>query len=154
MNNLTTALETNASQRATNLRMVQAAGILLALLNFAYILYKFLSSLRRADSAAVDVEALLRRANAGGRAGAAFRAALGEAVAGALTAVIALADPGEVVVGGEWGSDPVVLEAARSALAAAPRTVTLRAPSCTLEPALVGARAHAVAMLRRDLVPP
>lgn len=51
MNNLTTALETNASQRATNLRMVQAAGILLALLNFAYILYKFLSSLRRADSA-------------------------------------------------------------------------------------------------------
>ena len=110
------------------------------------------AGLRRADSAAVDVEALLRRANAGGRAGAAFRAALGEAVAGALTAVIALADPGEVVVGGEWGSDPVVLEAARSALAAAPRTVTLRAPSCTLEPALVGARAHAVAMLRRDLV--
>lgn len=51
MNNLTTALEVNASQRATNLRMVQAAGILLALLNFAYILYKFLSSLRRADSA-------------------------------------------------------------------------------------------------------
>ena len=51
MNNLTTALEMHASQRATNLRMVQAAGILLALLNFAYILYKFLSSLRRADSA-------------------------------------------------------------------------------------------------------
>lgn len=51
MNNLTTALETNASQRASNLRLVQAAGILLALLNFAYILFKFLSSLRRADSA-------------------------------------------------------------------------------------------------------
>jgi len=54
MNNLTTALELNASQRATNLRMVQAAGILLALLNFAYILYKFLSSLRRADSAILE----------------------------------------------------------------------------------------------------
>ncbi len=51
MNHLTTALELNASQRATNLRRVQAAGILLALLNFAYILYKFLSSLRRADNA-------------------------------------------------------------------------------------------------------
>lgn len=49
MNDLTTALEANATERATNLRMVQAAGILLALLNFAYILYKFLSSLRRAD---------------------------------------------------------------------------------------------------------
>lgn len=51
MNDLTTALETNASQRATHLRLVQAAGIVLALLNFAYILYKFLSSLRRADAA-------------------------------------------------------------------------------------------------------
>ena len=54
MNGLTTALEMNASQRATNLRMVQAAGILLALLNFVYILYKFLSSLRRADSAILE----------------------------------------------------------------------------------------------------
>jgi HPt (histidine-containing phosphotransfer) domain-containing protein len=54
MNGLTTALEVNASQRATNLRMVQAAGILLALLNFAYILYKFLSSLRRADNAILE----------------------------------------------------------------------------------------------------
>lgn len=108
--------------------------------------------LRRADSAAVDVEALLRRANAGGRAGAAFRASLGEAIAGALTAVIALADPGEVVVGGEWGSDSVVIEAARSALATAPRTVSLRAPACTDEPALVGVRSQAVAMLRRDLL--
>lgn len=108
--------------------------------------------LRRADSAAVDVEALLARANAGGRAGATFRASLGQAIAGALTAVIALADPGEVVVGGEWGSDPVVLEAARTALATAPRTVALRAPSFTDQPALVGARTQAVAMLRRDLL--
>ena len=54
---------------------------------------------------------------------------------------------GNVRTAKSWGA-----EAARSALAAAPRTVTLRAPSCTLEPALVGARAHAVAMLRRDLV--
>jgi nitrate/nitrite-specific signal transduction histidine kinase len=49
MNDLTTALEAHATERATHLRRVQAAGILLALLNFAYILYKFLSSLRRAD---------------------------------------------------------------------------------------------------------
>lgn len=87
-----------------------------------------------------------------GRLGEAEVGALGLAIAGALTAVIALADPGEVVVGGEWGSHPRVLEAARSAVAAAPRTVALRAPTCTREPALVGARTHAVATLRRDLL--
>jgi HPt (histidine-containing phosphotransfer) domain-containing protein len=55
MNDLTTALEKNATDRANFLRMVQAAGILLALMNFAYILYKFLSSLRRADEAILEV---------------------------------------------------------------------------------------------------
>jgi HPt (histidine-containing phosphotransfer) domain-containing protein/two-component sensor histidine kinase len=55
MNDLTTALEKNATERANFLRLVQAAGILLALLNFAYILYKFLSSLRRADEAILAV---------------------------------------------------------------------------------------------------
>ena len=55
MNDLTTALEKNATERANFLRLVQAAGILLALMNFAYILYKFLSSLRRADEAILAV---------------------------------------------------------------------------------------------------
>ena len=55
MNDLTTALERNATERANFLRMVQAAGILLALMNFAYILHKFLSSLRRADAAILAV---------------------------------------------------------------------------------------------------
>jgi two-component system, chemotaxis family, sensor kinase CheA len=55
MNDLTTALEKNATQRANFLRMVQTAGILLALLNFAYILYKFLSSLQRADKVIFEV---------------------------------------------------------------------------------------------------
>lgn len=55
MNDLTTALEKNATDRANFLRLVQAGGILLALLNFAYILYKFLSSLRRADAAILEV---------------------------------------------------------------------------------------------------
>ncbi|WP_168734352.1 type IV pili methyl-accepting chemotaxis transducer N-terminal domain-containing protein [Pseudothauera nasutitermitis] len=51
MNDLTSVLEVNATRRADFLRMVQSVGILLALLNFIYILYKFLSSLRRADQA-------------------------------------------------------------------------------------------------------
>jgi two-component system, chemotaxis family, sensor kinase CheA len=50
MNQLTTALESVASQRANTLRMVQTAGIALALLNFAFILFKFLRRLRTSDA--------------------------------------------------------------------------------------------------------
>ncbi|HSV35607.1 MAG TPA: ATP-binding protein, partial [Ramlibacter sp.] len=51
MNDLTTALESVASQRASNLRAVQTGGIALALLNFAFILFKFLNRLRTSDAA-------------------------------------------------------------------------------------------------------
>jgi len=51
MNELTTDLETAASQRASTLRMVQTAGIVLALLNFLFILFKFLGRLRQSDAA-------------------------------------------------------------------------------------------------------
>ena len=50
MNELTTALEAVASQRANTLRMVQTVGIALALLNFAFILFKFLRRLRTSDA--------------------------------------------------------------------------------------------------------
>ncbi len=55
MNELTTALESVASQRATTLRMVQTVGIALALLNFAFILFKFLRRLRTSDA---EIEAV------------------------------------------------------------------------------------------------
>jgi signal transduction histidine kinase len=51
MNELTTALEAVASDRATTLRMVQTGGIILALLNFAFILFKFLRRLSTSDAA-------------------------------------------------------------------------------------------------------
>lgn len=51
MNELTTALEGVASERASNLRAVQTGGIVLALLNFAFILMKFLRRLRTSDAA-------------------------------------------------------------------------------------------------------
>lgn len=50
MNQLTTALEAVASQRANTLRMVQTVGIALALLNFAFILFKFIRRLRTSDA--------------------------------------------------------------------------------------------------------
>lgn len=51
MNQLTTALEAVASDRASALRMVQTVGIVLALLNFAFILFKFLRRLKTSDAA-------------------------------------------------------------------------------------------------------
>lgn len=51
MNDLTTALESVASVRASNLRAVQTGGIVLALLNFAFILMKFLRRLQTSDAA-------------------------------------------------------------------------------------------------------
>jgi|JI10StandDraft_1071094.scaffolds.fasta_scaffold49544_3 two-component system chemotaxis sensor kinase CheA len=51
MNELTTALEAVASERANTLRLVQTGGIVLALLNFAFILFKFLRRLRTSDAA-------------------------------------------------------------------------------------------------------
>ena len=51
MNDLTTALEQVASSRASTLRLVQTVGIALALLNFVFILFKFLKRLRTSDAA-------------------------------------------------------------------------------------------------------
>ncbi len=49
MNNLTNDLEQIASAKAKRLRLVQTIGIGLALLNFGFILFKFIRSLRRSD---------------------------------------------------------------------------------------------------------
>jgi two-component system chemotaxis sensor kinase CheA len=52
MNELTTQLEADASHRASLLRMVQTAGIVLALGNFIFILFKFIRRLRLSDDIA------------------------------------------------------------------------------------------------------
>jgi HPt (histidine-containing phosphotransfer) domain-containing protein len=49
MNDLTTHLEQTANAKADALRKVQSGGILLALLNFGFILFKFLGRLRDND---------------------------------------------------------------------------------------------------------
>lgn len=49
MNKLTTDLEKTANTKADTLRKVQTGGILLALLNFAFILFKFIRRLREND---------------------------------------------------------------------------------------------------------
>ena len=100
--------------------------------------------LRRPDSTAIDVPELLRAETQ--------HAALGAAVAGVLSAAVALADPAVVVIGGPWGRDPRLLEAIRAAFAHAPRHVPVEAAAIDAEPALTGARAAALQQLRDAIV--
>jgi two-component system, chemotaxis family, sensor kinase CheA len=51
MNQLTTTLEQGASHKANTLRTIQTVGIFLAMLNFMFILFKFLRRLRENDRA-------------------------------------------------------------------------------------------------------
>lgn len=49
MNRLTTHMEAVADQKAARLRMVQTGGIVLALLNFVFILFKFIRRMQASD---------------------------------------------------------------------------------------------------------
>jgi predicted NBD/HSP70 family sugar kinase len=97
--------------------------------------------LRQPNSTAIDVPRVPEAAGPVGRA-----------VGGVLSAVVALADPAEVVIGGPWGTDPTVLAAITEVAAGLPRQVPIRAATVTEEPALAGARADAVARLRAAIV--
>ena len=101
--------------------------------------------LRRPGSTAIDVPALLR-------AGAEVRDALARAVAGVLSAVVALTDPALVLIGGSWGRDPAVLAAVAREFAAAPRSVPVEAAAVDGEPALAAARETALRQLRDAVV--
>jgi predicted NBD/HSP70 family sugar kinase len=95
--------------------------------------------LRRAGSTAIDV-GRLRAADA------ATRRVLGTAVAGVIDAIVALADPERVVVGGTWG--PAVLDSVRAAVGRSPRPVAVEAATVTAAPVLDGVRAAALGRLR------
>ncbi|MFT4219830.1 MAG: ROK family transcriptional regulator, partial [Microbacterium sp.] len=78
--------------------------------------------LHRAGSRAIDADAVARTADK-----ASGLRALAAAIAGVVAAVVAMADPEVVVVGGTWGADPRVLRAAADAVERSPRPVPLRA---------------------------
>jgi predicted NBD/HSP70 family sugar kinase len=103
--------------------------------------------LRRSGSTAIDVDALLRAAATG-----TTRTALGQAFSGVLAAIVALADPELIVIGGSWGSQPAVLDAIAAEFQRQPRHVPLRAAVITAEPSLAGARGHALRSLRSAIV--
>jgi predicted NBD/HSP70 family sugar kinase len=105
--------------------------------------------LRRVGSTAVDVEALL--AGLRDRGGVLVRH-LAQATSGVVAALVALADPRVVVLGGAWGVDPVLVAAVRDVVAGLPRPVDVRGAGVTKEPSLRGARARALDDLRAAVV--
>jgi predicted NBD/HSP70 family sugar kinase len=106
--------------------------------------------LRRPGSTAIDVERLLATVGGAGTRATTMRQAIGQAVSGVLAAVVALADPQLIVIGGSWG--PVVLDVISSAAARLPRRAPVRAAGLTTEPALAGARLEALDQLRSAIV--
>ncbi|MEV6851084.1 ROK family transcriptional regulator [Actinoplanes sp. NPDC051411] len=99
--------------------------------------------LRRPDSSAIDVGRLLA-------APVADRRAIGKAVAGVVAAIVALADPAEIVLGGAWG--PALLVEIIAAVAGTPRPLPVRASAVTGESSLAAARQDALDRLRAQIV--
>ncbi|WP_307830970.1 ROK family transcriptional regulator [Nucisporomicrobium flavum] len=104
--------------------------------------------LHRPGSAAIDVDRLLSAATASPP----LREALGRALGGVIAALVALADPAAVVVGGPWGGNEAILDAVRAGFAGGPRKVAIRAAATTALPALTGARLDAASRLRAAIV--
>lgn len=105
--------------------------------------------LRKGASTAIDVERL--RELVAGSEGPVVLRSLAAAVAGALSAAVALADPESIVVGGSWGRDPAFVEALHGQVEDLPRAVRLSVSAVDGHPAFVGARSSALHELR-DLV--
>ena len=108
--------------------------------------------LRRDGSTAIDVERLLSVAAGQDAQAVVTRQALGQAISGVLAAIVALTDPGLVIIGGSWGRHPVVMETISSAFARLPRHVPVGAAELTDQPSLAGARSDAVRRLRSAIV--
>jgi predicted NBD/HSP70 family sugar kinase len=101
--------------------------------------------LHRPGTTAIDLAAI-------GQAGAPVLAAVAEATCGVLAAIVALGNPQVVLIGGEWGPLPAVLAAITERAGQLPRPVPVRAASLSVEPALIGAREHALTELRSAIV--
>jgi len=99
--------------------------------------------LRRPESSAIDVARLLA-------AGPGDHATIAGAVSGVVAAIVALADPAEIVLGGAWG--PALLPAISAAVADTPRPAPLRPSTETGEPSLAAARRDALDRLRARIV--
>jgi predicted NBD/HSP70 family sugar kinase len=108
--------------------------------------------LTRPGSTAIDASRLLTAATGPQPQAAAVRQILSHAVCGVLAATVTLTDPELIIVGGSWGSHPVILEAIAASAGRLPRPVPIQAAALTDEPALTGARTDALSRLRSGIV--
>ncbi len=99
--------------------------------------------LRRPASTAIDVDALLATVGRGDARAREVLAALTRPICDVLAAAVAFSDPALVVVGGPWGTEPLVLDSIAAEFERRPRHVPVRAARLTDAPALAGARNHA-----------
>jgi predicted NBD/HSP70 family sugar kinase len=108
--------------------------------------------LRQAGTTAIDVAVLLDAFDDRGAATGPVRAAVGIALSGVLAALVAVCDPEVVILGGEWGGHPGVIDTVRARFLQSPRHVPIRPAAVTGEPALSGARRQALDDLRAAIV--
>jgi predicted NBD/HSP70 family sugar kinase len=108
--------------------------------------------LRHPGTTAIDVDAVRAAVRRGDAQTQQVLAALSRAVCGVLAAVVAFADPELVVLGGSWGAEPALLEAVADEFGQLARNVPIRATRLTDQPALVGARNHALHELRDAVI--
>jgi len=107
--------------------------------------------LRHPDSTAIDVAALKKAIGHAGP-GNVVLGALARAIGGVLSSVVALCDPGLVVLGGPWGGRPEVVGAVRAAGIGIRWPVELRAAVVTEQAPLSGARTAAILALGDSIV--
>jgi predicted NBD/HSP70 family sugar kinase len=103
-------------------------------------------------STAIDTRRLLSAATSPRPQAAAIRQTLGQAVSGVLAATVALTDSKLIIIGGSWGSHPVILQAISAATTRLPRPVPIQPAALTDEPALTGARTEALSRLRSAII--
>jgi predicted NBD/HSP70 family sugar kinase len=108
--------------------------------------------LRRPGTAAIDVDRLLAAVTGQEPGAAAIRHDLGQAISGVLAAIVALADPELVIVGGSWGRHPVILDTIITGTARLRRQVPVRGAELSGTASLDGARSDAVSRLRSEII--
>ncbi len=106
----------------------------------------------RPGSSAIDVPALLVAVEPDTAAAGDLLTTLARALAGVLSAMVALTDPAVVLIGGPWGGHPRVLAAVAREFANAPRHVPVEAAAVNDEPALAAARETALQQLRDAII--
>ena len=104
--------------------------------------------LRRRGTTAIDDRRLLRVLDDQDTT----REWLARAIAGVVAALIALADPEVVVLGGSWGTHPILRQAIDTHVALLPRSAALRPAAVLDQPALTGARQRAIHHLRDTII--